>query len=145
MADMDLVDATQTSLLKLLRDELVAMCEARGIQVGGTKPQLARALLEWVCLFPTPECTVAVMYTDSSETSRMAVPNPALHPKLPRNRTQKDRAHHLRPTKSFTRSERTNTYQGRQRPSCYETISTPRIPLRRLYPTMNRRRRPRTH
>lgn len=25
------------------------MCETRGIEVGGTKPQLAKALLDWVC------------------------------------------------------------------------------------------------
>jgi hypothetical protein len=35
-------------LTRLLRDELVEMCEARGIEVGGTKPHLAKALLEWV-------------------------------------------------------------------------------------------------
>ena len=46
-ADFDLSEATVTSLTRLLRDELVQMCEARGIEVGGTKPQLARALLEW--------------------------------------------------------------------------------------------------
>ncbi|WWD06627.1 hypothetical protein V865_004720 [Kwoniella europaea PYCC6329] len=46
-ADIDLTDATVSSLTRLLRDELVQMCEARGIEVGGTKPQLAKALLEW--------------------------------------------------------------------------------------------------
>lgn len=47
--DVNLRDATQASLVRLLRDELVQLCEARGIEVGGTKPQLAKALLEWVC------------------------------------------------------------------------------------------------
>lgn len=47
-ADVDLSDATVASLTRLLRDELVVMCESRGIEVGGTKPQLAKALLEWV-------------------------------------------------------------------------------------------------
>ncbi|WVW79217.1 hypothetical protein I302_101183 [Kwoniella bestiolae CBS 10118] len=46
-ADIDLTDATVASLTRLLRDELVQMCESRGIEVGGTKPQLAKALLEW--------------------------------------------------------------------------------------------------
>ena len=46
--DLDLSDATISSLTRLLRDELVEMCEARGIEVGGTKPVLAKALLEWV-------------------------------------------------------------------------------------------------
>ncbi|ODN91457.1 TKL protein kinase [Cryptococcus wingfieldii CBS 7118] len=45
--DVDLSQATAASLVRLLRDELVQMCEARGIEVGGTKPQLAKALLEW--------------------------------------------------------------------------------------------------
>ncbi|OXH30986.1 TKL-group protein kinase [Cryptococcus neoformans] len=45
--DIDLSEATVASLIRLLRDELVQMCEARGIEVGGTKPQLAKALLEW--------------------------------------------------------------------------------------------------
>ncbi|KAK4684469.1 hypothetical protein P7C73_g5703, partial [Tremellales sp. Uapishka_1] len=46
-ADVDLSQATVTSLTRLLRDELVQLCESRGLAVGGTKPQLARALLEW--------------------------------------------------------------------------------------------------
>jgi len=50
MIDLDLSDATISSLTRLLRDELVEMCEARGIEVGGTKPHLAKALLEWVSL-----------------------------------------------------------------------------------------------
>ncbi|ORY26231.1 hypothetical protein BCR39DRAFT_541526 [Naematelia encephala] len=45
--DVDLADATVASLTRLLRDELVQLCETRGIEVGGTKPQLARALIEW--------------------------------------------------------------------------------------------------
>ena len=49
--DLDLSDATISSLTRLLRDELVEMCEARGIEVGGTKPVLAKALLEWVCFY----------------------------------------------------------------------------------------------
>lgn len=50
--DVNLSEATMASLVRLLRDELVQMCEARGIEVGGTKPQLAKALLEWVSNFP---------------------------------------------------------------------------------------------
>ena len=46
---MDLTDATLSSLIRLLRDELVQMCEARGLEVGGTKPQLAKLLLQWAC------------------------------------------------------------------------------------------------
>lgn len=47
-SDIDLSTATVASLTRLLRDELVQMCEARGIEVGGTKPQLAKSLLAWV-------------------------------------------------------------------------------------------------
>jgi len=46
--DIDFAEATQTSLTRLLRDQLVKLCEARGLEVGGTKPQLAKALLDWV-------------------------------------------------------------------------------------------------
>lgn len=45
---MNLNNATVTSLTRLLRAELVEMCETRGIPTGGTKPQLAKALIEWV-------------------------------------------------------------------------------------------------
>ncbi len=45
---MDLTDATVSTLTRLLRDELVQLCEAGGLEVGGTKPQLAKALLELV-------------------------------------------------------------------------------------------------
>ena len=46
--EIDFAEATQTSLTRLLRDQLVKLCEARGLEVGGTKPQLAKALLDWV-------------------------------------------------------------------------------------------------
>lgn len=55
-SDIDLTSATLSSLTKLLRDELVQMCESRGIEVGGTKPQLAKALLEWVSNLPWDPC-----------------------------------------------------------------------------------------
>lgn len=50
-ADVDLSGATLPSLIRLLRDELVQLCESRGIEVGGTKPQLAQALLDWASGF----------------------------------------------------------------------------------------------
>ncbi|KAI0072261.1 hypothetical protein K474DRAFT_1701070, partial [Panus rudis PR-1116 ss-1] len=45
--DSDLADATKKSLVRLRRDDLVRLCEARGIEASGTKPQLADALLRW--------------------------------------------------------------------------------------------------
>jgi hypothetical protein len=44
---VDLAVATAKTLVRLRRDDLVKMCEARDLDIGGTKPQLAEALLEW--------------------------------------------------------------------------------------------------
>ncbi|GMK59326.1 hypothetical protein CspeluHIS016_0703410 [Cutaneotrichosporon spelunceum] len=38
---------THASLMRLRRDQLVQMCEQRNLEVGGTKPQLATALINW--------------------------------------------------------------------------------------------------
>jgi hypothetical protein len=46
-AEFDLSTATQKTLVRLRRDDLVRLCEARDLVVDGTKPQLAQALLEW--------------------------------------------------------------------------------------------------
>lgn len=48
LLDVDLATTTLSSLTRLRRDQLVHMCEARSLEVGGTKSQLARALFEWV-------------------------------------------------------------------------------------------------
>ncbi|GJE96950.1 protein kinase [Phanerochaete sordida] len=45
--DIDLTVATAKSLVRLRRDDLVRMCEHRELNVSGTKPQLAEALLQW--------------------------------------------------------------------------------------------------
>lgn len=45
--EFDLSMATQKTLVRLRRDDLVRLCEARDLVVDGTKPQLAQALLEW--------------------------------------------------------------------------------------------------
>ncbi|KAH9996875.1 hypothetical protein BJV77DRAFT_986748 [Russula vinacea] len=47
MDDVDLTIATAKSLVRLRRDDLVRLCESRDLDVEGTKPQLAEALLEW--------------------------------------------------------------------------------------------------
>jgi len=44
---VDLTVATQKTLLRMRRDNLVRMCETRDLDVAGTKPQLARSLLQW--------------------------------------------------------------------------------------------------
>lgn len=44
---VDLTIATTKSLVRLRRDDLVRLCETRDLDVAGTKPQLAEALLQW--------------------------------------------------------------------------------------------------
>jgi mitogen-activated protein kinase kinase kinase 13 len=44
---VDLTIATAKSLVRLRRDDLVRLCETRDLDVEGTKPQLAEALLQW--------------------------------------------------------------------------------------------------
>lgn len=44
---VDLTVATKKTLLRMRRDNLVRMCETRDLDVAGTKPQLARSLLQW--------------------------------------------------------------------------------------------------
>ncbi|BEJ14772.1 hypothetical protein CspHIS471_0405390 [Cutaneotrichosporon sp. HIS471] len=46
-ADASLEGVTHPSLMRLRRDQLVQMCEQRNLEVGGTKPQLATALITW--------------------------------------------------------------------------------------------------
>ncbi|CAL1705317.1 unnamed protein product [Somion occarium] len=45
--DIDLSEATTKTLVRLRRDDLVRLCEARNLDASGTKPQLAEALLQW--------------------------------------------------------------------------------------------------
>jgi hypothetical protein len=44
---VDLTIATAKTLVRLRRDDLVRLCETRDLDVAGTKPQLAEALLQW--------------------------------------------------------------------------------------------------
>jgi hypothetical protein len=44
---VDLAEATKKSLIRLRRDDLVKLCEARDLSTDGTKPQLASSLLQW--------------------------------------------------------------------------------------------------
>ncbi|KAL0946778.1 hypothetical protein HGRIS_012951 [Hohenbuehelia grisea] len=45
--EIDLTIATVKTLVRLRRDDLVRLCESRNLDVAGTKPQLAEALLHW--------------------------------------------------------------------------------------------------
>jgi mitogen-activated protein kinase kinase kinase 13 len=44
---VDLTVATNKTLIRLRRDDLVRLCESRDLEVSGTKPQLIDALLQW--------------------------------------------------------------------------------------------------
>jgi hypothetical protein len=47
LSDIDLTVATAKTLVRLRRDDLIRLCETRDLEMVGTKPQLASALLEW--------------------------------------------------------------------------------------------------
>jgi hypothetical protein len=56
--EVDLSEETVKTLTRYRRDELVRLCESRNLDVEGTKPQLAKALLEWVRFnLPLPDVT----------------------------------------------------------------------------------------
>jgi len=67
--DDDLQDETEKTLVRRRRDHLVKLCENRGIEAEGTKPQLVEALLQWVsraCLLRQPNpnqynCSATIM------------------------------------------------------------------------------------
>lgn len=58
--DDDLQDVTAKALVRRRRDQLVKLCETRGIEAEGTKPQLVEALLLWVSFMINP---LKVFYT----------------------------------------------------------------------------------
>ncbi|THH10287.1 hypothetical protein EW145_g1443 [Phellinidium pouzarii] len=45
--EFDWSSATQKTLIRLRRDDLVGLCESRELDADGTKPQLVQALLRW--------------------------------------------------------------------------------------------------
>ncbi|KAF7295431.1 Protein kinase domain-containing protein [Mycena indigotica] len=62
--NVDLTIATAKTLVRLRRDDLVRLCETRDLEVVGTKPQLAEALLQWRDRhtdFSSPSSTGTVM------------------------------------------------------------------------------------
>lgn len=46
--EVDLSEETVKTLTRYRREELVRLCESRNLGTEGTKPQLAKALLQWV-------------------------------------------------------------------------------------------------
>lgn len=47
---IELENHTAATLARMRRDSLVRLCTTRDIDVSGTKPQLAQALIDWVRL-----------------------------------------------------------------------------------------------
>ncbi|EIM90353.1 kinase-like protein [Stereum hirsutum FP-91666 SS1] len=60
MEDVDLTIATAKSLVRHRRDVLVRLCESRDLDVEGTKPELASALLQWRDRQESPSSTGTV-------------------------------------------------------------------------------------
>ncbi|WVO18298.1 hypothetical protein L204_106013 [Cryptococcus depauperatus] len=109
--DFDLSQATINSLTRLLRDELVQMCEARGLEVGGTKSQLAKVLLEWYneqmsssapsstsTARPPPTATVAPLRKSKSKPYRSKLK------KIPGILGGVNSSYHVKPTPVLFRS-----------------------------------------
>jgi hypothetical protein len=46
--DIELERHTAATLLRLRRNALERLCETRDLDIAGTKPQLAQALINWV-------------------------------------------------------------------------------------------------
>jgi hypothetical protein len=89
-SDIDLTIATTKTLVRLRRDDLVRLCETRDLDVAGTKPQLASALLEWrdrqsQSGFSSPSSTGTIRAPDTIKRrrkSQAARLNHTLVPKL---------------------------------------------------------------
>ncbi|BEI83951.1 hypothetical protein CcaverHIS002_0405550 [Cutaneotrichosporon cavernicola] len=73
-ADASLEGVTHASLMRLRRDQLVQLCEQRNLEVGGTKPQLATALITWVQQDERLDNLESVSTTSSQDTARPSSP-----------------------------------------------------------------------
>lgn len=46
---VNLTQATMATLLRLKKDDLIALCASHGLEAGSLKKDFAQALLDWVC------------------------------------------------------------------------------------------------
>ncbi|EJU05321.1 kinase-like protein [Dacryopinax primogenitus] len=90
---VDLADATVKSLTRMKRDDLVQLCEAREIDISGTKPQLAHALLEWRDSHAEDDSSSCISIPDSASSGSTARPNT---PKTRRTRGNGNARHPVR-------------------------------------------------
>jgi mitogen-activated protein kinase kinase kinase 13 len=66
--EIDLREQTATTLARYRKEQLVRLCESKGVDAEGTKPQLVKALLQWVsirCNF-TPSCILSLLVAVTS-------------------------------------------------------------------------------
>ena len=134
--EVDFSVATQSSLVRLLRDELVHMCEVRGLEVGGTKPQLARSLLDWVRR--SRIINRALLSLASMPNSVMMIPCRPLPPKPPPGPGPLDPQDHREPAMSSMPWLPTSIDQVKQRLYSSEITTTPMIPSLHLTPMRTR-------
>ena len=69
--EIDLEEQTATSLSKYRKEQLVRLCESKGMDAEGTKPQLVKALLQWVGIRYnfTPSCVLNLRVAVASSVS----------------------------------------------------------------------------
>jgi mitogen-activated protein kinase kinase kinase 13 len=100
---VDLTSATAKSLQRLRRDDLVRLCEHRDLEVSGTKPQLAEALLQW-------------RDKHNGEASSPSSTGTARPPSTTRPRRRKTRSRETRSPPVLERSERVHIDEPRTPP-----------------------------
>lgn len=61
--EIDLEEQTVTTLARYRKEQLVRLCESKGLDAEGTKPQLVKALLQWVSIRSnfTPSCVLSLL------------------------------------------------------------------------------------
>ena len=66
--EIDLEEQTATTLSKYRKEQLVRLCESKGVDAEGTKPQLVKALLQWVSIHYnfTPSCVLSFLVAVAS-------------------------------------------------------------------------------
>jgi len=66
--EIDLGEQTATTLARYRKEQLVRLCESKGVGAEGTKPQLVKALLQWVSIYYnfTPSCVLSPLVAVTS-------------------------------------------------------------------------------
>ncbi|KAM0792290.1 hypothetical protein ACM66B_004980 [Microbotryomycetes sp. NB124-2] len=64
--EVDLMTATSKTLLRYRRDDLLRLCEERGVELDGTKKELVQALLQWRETYEHADSDASTASTDST-------------------------------------------------------------------------------